>query len=77
MTETTWHYNLVRYPSGDLGIHEFYVDHSPEGDKISWTEKAVSAYGDTPEEVAEVLETMKKDILKHKILDLKTGRLEG
>lgn len=71
MNKTTWHYNLVRYPSGDLGIHEVFVDHLPTGDKISWTETHVGAWGDTPEEVAEVLETMKKDILKHKILDKK------
>lgn len=65
---SSWRYGLIEYDKPDgskwYEVHELYLNNKHE--VHSWTENGVSAGGDTPDEVIEVLEMMIKDVKKYK-----------
>ena len=64
-----WHYQLMRHKVEDsedyYAVHEYY----PMEDGDGWTEAPVVVYGESVEEVKEVLQMMLEDIEKHGVKD--------
>lgn len=67
---TTWNYRLMKYSDNSFGMHEVYQS---DGGKLGWTERAVGIIVDSPEEVLEVFEMMRKALAKP-VLDYDTGK---
>ena len=74
MTDTTWHYQLMRHPAAKnnrmpmadyYAIHEYY----PSEDGDGWTEQPIHINGESVEEVKQVLQMMLEDIERHGIKD--------
>ena len=58
----TWNYRIMRYSSGELGIHEVYYE---QGKIDGWTKEPIIV-GDNVEELYSILETIRTDIEKSK-----------
>lgn len=57
----TWHYQAVRYPSSECGIHEFYRI----GDSEGITQDAVGVVSETRWGLLRVLLRMACDVVRH------------
>lgn len=56
-----WNHRIIRFPLGKgygFAVHEVF--YNTDGTIDAWTEDAVSAYGETPEELEEDLARMKE-----------------
>ena len=71
MTNSTWHYQLMRHKDEDgdmcLAVHEYY----PMEDGDGWTDRPVfvDVGCKSVDDVKEVLQAMLKDIEKHGVKD--------
>lgn len=60
-TKLTWRYGLMKYKNGEVGVHEIYTDNS-------WTEQPIIV-GDNLEDILEVLDMIKKDVISYPIMN--------
>ena len=68
----SWNNRVMRYSTGEVGVHEVYYD--KRGKVDVWTKDAIIV-GDTVEELLEILEIIRGDIIRYKddILDYGGG----
>lgn len=64
-----WHYVLMRYADGEVGLHEFYPSPGIGG----WTRDGVSFSGQDAREVRRALLMALRDIRRYPLRDHVTG----
>lgn len=71
----SWCYMAAVDENGEWSVHEVYRDFLGKVGEVAWTEHAVSAYGDTREELIKDLKMMLADVESGPVLNLVTEKV--
>ena len=70
---TQWHYAIGKQDNHYKLVEVFIDTDSPSLKRTGWTSEDLPAYGESPEELIEVLTQMLEDAKRYPMIDVETG----